>query len=289
MKRCFIFFLFAITAFLFSGCVLESGSADGPIHPLGVWWWNTHLIQDSRYLNFAVRNHVDEIYLARPEQDIRDFGPEIEEFIEKASTRGIKVYLLLGFGYIPYEYPRLQDALRLYKDYQARVPEIRRFDGIHLDIEFHADYPDWKDKDKQPEVLAEYLALIVRLRSEMPGIPMDIDIPAWYDHIVSYRGAERPLYRILIDLVDRVFVMSYRDTAEAMYEIAREEVSYAISVNKPIILGAELESKEGDHVSYMEEGRLYLYKQLELLKDIVNYPKAGASIHHMATWFKLHD
>jgi hypothetical protein len=50
-------------------------------------------------------------------------------------------------------------ALELYKDYQARVPEIRRFDGIHLDIEFHADHPEWNDKDKQTEILTEYLAL----------------------------------------------------------------------------------------------------------------------------------
>jgi hypothetical protein len=289
MKRSPVFSLLAITALLFSGCALDSGSADGPIHPLGVWWWDSHLIQDPKYFDFAVQNHVDEIYLARPERDIRDFGPEIEEFIEKAKKQGIKVYLLLGFGYITYkdeEY--LPDALRLYREYQARVPEIRRYDGIHLDIEFHANHPDWKDKDKQEGILTEYLALILRLRSEIAGI-MEIDIPAWYDQIIPYGGEKRPLYQILIDTVDRVFVMSYRDTAAAMYEIAKEEVSYAISVNKPIMLGAETYSTEGNHVSYMEEGRLYLYEQLKLLEDIVNYPKAGASIHHMKTWYGLHN
>jgi hypothetical protein len=55
------------------------------------------------------------------------------------------------------------------------------------------------------------------------------------------------------------------------------------------MLGAELQSDEGDHVSYMEEGRRYLYEQLALLKDMVNYPKAGASIHHIKTWYELHD
>jgi hypothetical protein len=83
--------------------------------------------------------------------------------------------------------------------------------------------------------------------------------------------------------------MSYRDTAEEMYRIAQEEVRYAVSVDKPIMLGAELQSEEGDHVSYMEEGRLYLYEQLELLKAMVNYPKAGASIHHIKTWYELRD
>jgi hypothetical protein len=272
---------------------MDSDSADGPIHPLGVWWWDSHLIQEPKYFDFAVQNHVDEIYLARPERDIRDFGPEIEEFIEKAKNRGIKVYLLLGFGYINYEDEkylpnarRMDSALRLYKEYQARVPEIRRYDGIHLDIEFHANHPNWRDK--QAELLAEYLALIVRLRSEIAGT-MEIDIPAWYDQVMSYNGAERPLYQILMDIVDRVFVMSYRDTAAEMYNIAKEEVSYAISVNKPIMLGAAIQSEEGDHVSYMEEGRRYLNEQLTLLKDIVNYSRAGASIHHMKIWYELHD
>jgi hypothetical protein len=287
--------LLTIMTLVFSGCAPDSGSAGDPlpspgIHPLGVWWWHGDLIRDPRYLDFAVQNQVDEIYLARPEHGVEDFGPEIEAFIEGAKTRGIRVYLLLGFAYITYEHPRLREALDLYKDYQARVPENRRYDGIHLDIEFHADHPHWNEGTaKQAEILAEYLALIVRLRSEMPETPMDIDIPAWFDQVLPYKGEERPLYRILIDLADRVFVMSYRDTAEAMYGIAREELDYAVSVNKPIMLGAELQSEEGDHVSYMEEGRRYLYGQLGLLKGILNYPRAGVSIHHILTWYDLHD
>jgi hypothetical protein len=184
----------------------------------------------------------------------------------------------------------MQTALRLYKEYQARVPENRRYDGLHLDIEFHADHPEWSNIDKQPEILAEYLALIVRLRSEMPEIPMDIDIPAWLNQVLEYKGEKRPLYQSLIDTVDRVFVMSYRDTAEAMYEIAKEEVSYARQTNKPIMLGAEVsKNQQWDHVSYAEEGKRHLYEQLELLKDIVNYPRAGASIHYMKTWYALQD
>jgi hypothetical protein len=305
MKRRFVFFLVTITAVLFSGCVPDDNSGSGSgsnsgsgsgdnsgsssIHPLGVWWWNADLILNPQYLDFAAQNHVDEIYLARPDHSVQDFGPEIEAFIEQAKRKGIKVYLLLGFGYITYDYPRLRDALLLYGEYQTRVPDGRRFDGIHLDIEFHVDHPDWSNTDKHADILAEYLDLIVQLRSEISGI-MEIDIPAWFDQILSYDGTERPLYQILIDTVDRVFVMSYRDTAEAMYEIASEEVAYARQTNKPIMLGAELgEDEEWDHVSYFEEGRLYLYEQLKLLKDVVNYSKAGASIHHMKTWYELHD
>ena len=292
MKRFFLCSIFPliVIVFLFSTCAPESGSGDGTIHPLGVWWWDTYLIQDARYYDFAVKNHVDEIYLARSERDIADFGPEIEAFIEKARRKGIKVYLLLGFTYITYDNPGLRDALRSYKDYQSRVPANRRYDGLHLDIEFHADEAAWSVEANRNKMLAEYLALIVRLRSEMPDTPMDIDIPFWFDQDVEFKGERRPLYQSLIDTADRVFVMSYRDTAEAMFETAKEEVAYARQKNKPIMLSAETgKDAELDQVSYFEEGGPYLYEQLKLLNGMLNYPKAGVSIHHMKTWYDLRD
>jgi hypothetical protein len=292
VKKHIVFFPFIAAAFLFLGCAPESGPAGDPVHPqglhpLGVWWWDSSLIQDRRYFDFAVENRVDEIYLARPERGIEEFGPEIEAFIEEAKGRGIRVYLLLGFAYITYDYPRLRDALRLYKDYQSRVPEARRFAGIHLDIEFHADEDAWSEGNHD-KMLAEYLALIIRLRSELSETSMDIDIPAWFDQIVENGG--RPLYQVLIDTVDRVFVMAYRDSAEAMYEIAKEEIAYARRTNKPIMLGAEVtKDPQYDHVSYAEEGKRRLYEQLELLKGMADYPGAGTSIHKMETWYALRD
>jgi hypothetical protein len=46
---------------------------------------------------------------------------------------------------------------------------------------------------------------------------------------------------------------------------------------------------EWDHVSYAEESKRHLYEQLELLKGMVNYPGTGVSIHHIKTWYALHD
>jgi hypothetical protein len=82
--------------------------------------------------------------------------------------------------------------------------------------------------------------------------------------------------------------MSYRDTAEKMYEVAKEEIGYAYSVNKPIMLGAETYSTEGDTVSYMEEGKGHLYEQLSLLKDyFLDLSSSGVAIHQILTWYNL--
>jgi hypothetical protein len=289
MKKFPVCFLPVIAALLFSGCSLDSAD-DGPMHPLGVWWWNTDLIQDPRYFNFAVKNHVDEIYLARPALVVEDFGSEIKAFIENAKKRGIKVYLLLGAGYINYDDDELMRiALLKYKEYQKSVPESQRYDGLHLDIEFQGD-PVWSVEADRDRLRQEYLDLMLRFRSEIPG-KIDIDIPFfWFDPVVSYNGEEKPLYEILMDTVDRVFVMSYRDTAESMYETAMEIVECARRKDKPIMLGAlAREVPEATNVSYFEEGNRGLYEQLKALKAIVNYPKAGVAIHHIQTWYDLRD
>jgi hypothetical protein len=294
MKKYPVFFLPVIAALLFSGCSVDSAD-DGPIypleamHPLGVWWWDTDLILDPRYFNFAVENHVDEIYLARPALIVEDFGPEIKAFIENAKKRGIKVYLLLGSGYITYEDELMQIALIKYKEYQESVPESQRYDGLHLDIEFQGD-PAWNVEADRDRLRQEYLDLILRFRAEIPGT-IDVDIPFfWFDPVMSYNGEEKPLYEILMDTVDRVFVMSYRDTAASMYETAEKVVECARRKNKPIMLGAlTREVPEATNVSYFEEGNRGLYEPLEALKDIVNYPKAGVAIHHIETWYDLRN
>jgi hypothetical protein len=55
------------------------------------------------------------------------------------------------------------------------------------------------------------------------------------------------------------------------------------------MLGAELDKDEQwDHVSYFGKSSAYLYEQLSLPKDMVNYPGAGVPIHHMKIWHDLH-
>ncbi|MDR0730639.1 MAG: hypothetical protein LBF63_03155 [Treponema sp.] len=276
--------LVATLAFLLSGCDSDYGSDGGSqgaqekSHPLGVWWWDSALINDRRYLDFAIQNKVDEIYLCT-----ENFDGETRDFIQRANSNGIGVYLLAGdCTYIEDDAP-LQELFSLYRGYQDSVLDTQRFSGVHLDIEPH-QRPDFEEN--RAEILADFLALIVRLQSQMA---VEIDIPFWFDDPVPYKGREKPLYQALIDTVDRVFVMSYRDTAEMMYDVAKEEIAYARRVNKSIMLGAELYSEEGDQVSYMEEGKAYLYGQLDLLRNSLDFLRSGVAIHQIATWYNLPD
>ena len=93
----------------------------------------------------------------------------------------------------------------------------------------------------------------------------------------------------MIDIADRIFLMSYRDSAEAMLDISSEELEYAKNVNKPIILGAETaETSETEIVSYFEEGKIFMQNELEKVK--LALPKnCGISVHHILSWYELRD
>jgi hypothetical protein len=248
----------------------------------GVWWWDNPLISDDRYLHFAAENGVNEIYLSTGK-----LGGAEGTFIEKARTRGIRVFWLQG-DYTYIEDPgEMWGILRDFKAYQASAPEQRRFAGVHLDIE-PQQHPEYGERRRA--ILEKYLDLIMELSAELSGeYPMDIDISSWFDDPLPYRGENVPLYQALIAEANRVFVMSYRDTAEGMFDLAKDEIAVAAALGKTIVLGAELYSEEGDQVSYGEEGRAYMYEQLNLLRAYIDYSSIGIAIHHLKTWFDLKD
>jgi hypothetical protein len=161
-----------------------------------------------------------------------------------------------------------------YLDYQDAYPKAM-FRGVHLDVEPHQD-PDFSDN--REDALLDYSAFVIRACADYGGL--DFDIPFWFDSAV---------YETVISSASRVFVMSYRDTAEAMRDAAAEELAYAKSLDKPVFLCAEIHSDEGDRVSYGEEGKSYMYGELNKLKAFTEYGKLGLAIHHIETWKALKD
>ncbi|MDR3347233.1 MAG: hypothetical protein LBN32_01330, partial [Helicobacteraceae bacterium] len=180
-----LFFAVLLTTFLLNGCGSQGGdNEDNSVK--GVWWWHCNLITDDRYLDFAVDNNINEIYLS-----IR-YPANADEFIEKAHAKGVKVFWLIGDYRYVNDDTELFDILERFKTYQATAPLNRRFAGVHLDIEpnQHHDFTT-----RRQELLKKYLALIIRVSDTMP---IDIDIPASFDDLVAYKGQNMPLYKALI-------------------------------------------------------------------------------------------
>ena len=58
--------------------------------------------------------------------------------------------------------------------------------------------------------------------------------------------------------------------------------------NKIIFLSAETYSTEGDKVSYLEEGKKYMYEQINELRNLIPN-KYGIAIHNIKSWKELKD
>ena len=79
--------------------------------------------------------------------------------------------------------------------------------------------------------------------------------------------------------------MSYRDSAEAIYDVAQDEANYAATVDKPFNFSVET-GEEEDVVTFFEEGATYMYEQLALLRKQLP-SSCGIAVHHIKSWREL--
>ncbi|WP_018628450.1 hypothetical protein [Niabella aurantiaca] len=249
--------------------------------PLGTWWWSTSKRYQDQYLDFAHQNGITEIYFYTV-----DFSEATGAFIENAGSKGIKVFLLAGSYQWIHDRSGFISLMNRYTQYQHSVSSTRRFSGIHLDVEPQQD-PEFRQQ--RAAILQQYIDFVVWACDQYAGTgTIDFDIPFWMDDEVMYKGEKRRLYEAVISTAARVFIMSYRDTAAGMYAVSKEELAFAASQNKQLFLGAETAaSKEGDAVTYVEEGKAYLYGELQKLGTLCGNMNYGVSVHHIQSWYRL--
>lgn len=258
--------------------VLRKDKPNEPQDVMGVWWWNDELDAE-KYLSFAKENKINEIYYCSSKLDTNT-----SKFIELANKSNISVYWLQG------EYQWLDNSSGLvrridrYYQYQRNYPNSK-FSGIHLDIEPHQN-PDFETK--REELILKLIELADFLDKTYIDISFDYDIPFWLNDNITYNDLNCPAYQHLINIADRVFVMSYRDTVDDIISVANEELSFAESVNKKIFLSVECSSNEGDKVSFMEEGKSVMKEELSVIKERLG-SKVGIAIHNIKSWYDMKE
>lgn len=260
------------SAFVFSGC-----SADAQ-PTLGTWWWYDGLNAE-KYLNFASENGVTEIYFCTSK-----FNNSTQNFISLANSKNIDVYWLAGEHEWLIDSSKLINQINNYINYQ-NSHKSAQFKGVHLDIEPH-QREDFNTNRAQ--LIYNLIDLASTLKTQYPTVKFDYDLPFWLDDEITYNNQTKPAYCFMIDTAHRVFVMSYRDTAEGILKIAKEEISYAKEQNKQLVLCVETNSTEGDNVSFKEEGKRVMQQELDKLKKQIP-SNFGTAIHNIKTWYDLHD
>lgn len=250
--------------------------------PRAMWHWDPlPLLQDlsmqEDFFRFCQRERIRSVWLQLPTRIVRSPGTDrksgqppggnvhveildpagLRSFLASAHRKGIRVEALDGAP----EYSvrknhsvplAIVDAVISFN--RAGGPG-ERFDGVHFDNEPYL-LVGWHIPEVRKTILTEFLELNlecqkrIRARSDMV---YGIDIPFWFQSIdpdtgevvapVSFRGVEKAASFHLIDMLDSVGVMNYRnvaDGADGMLAHGLELLAYAKKAGKAkIFLGVE--------------------------------------------------
>ncbi|MBI4335085.1 MAG: hypothetical protein HY589_00340 [Candidatus Omnitrophica bacterium] len=280
-------------------------SADEYIEPpRAMWVWDVKTPSSreatGRLIDFCGAKKINRVYLAAysfNEENSRNF----RQFNQRAHANGIYVHALGGdprWGLERYHQQPLRWIEEILSFNRASRP-AERFDGIQNDTEVYLLGRPWEENKQR--ILKEYLDLnrkIVELREiEEADIAYACDIPFWYDDdpsiTVDWNGAVKPPSFHILDTVDSVTVMDYRnfsDGPNGSIALTRNEIEYAGSVKKKVYIGQE--TKEGLYPEYITFGGLSeqaMEKQIKkLVEAYINNPGfAGIAIHHYTSYRKL--
>ncbi len=180
---------------------------------------------------------------------------ELKVFIRNSSKNNIKIHALDGYpDWVMrerhHEPMALCDAIC---EYNKGVSKEEKFYGIHLDNE-----PYLMIGFKSPfrnKIYKEYIELNDKLQSlvdKSSGMVFGIDIPFFLEEAdektgeiakIKYKGKTKPVSYHLLDIVDNVGIMAYRDFAygaDGVILHSEDEIKYADKVNKNVYIGLEL-------------------------------------------------
>lgn len=266
--------------------LMDSLGKSKPIQ-LATWLWDTTLIQKA----------PNQVISSLKEEGIRSLYLYIDrtipmnhyrEFIRNASEEHIEVYALQGEpNWATDAGEQKSSELRIWlNDYRQAAQQKEQFAGIHLDVEPYL-LTEWKTH--QMQVIVHYQKLINSWKREAMVYPqgLGLDIPFWYDEV---RLSQQSLFEWVMDRVDSVTIMSYRNQVEGsngILEITSSERNYAKATGKKLYLGVETEpSHEGEHISIDS----YPALKQTLAELWGKVPEVeGISIHHFGSWSQLKE
>ncbi|MGE7687587.1 amidase [Lysinibacillus sp. NPDC097214] len=255
------------------------------------WLWDTTKIveDESGVLSFLEDKQVKKLYL-QINSDIA--SNDYKSFIDKATSKGIKVYALDGSAsWVSAEGYNMQDQLFDWlHTYNENAAATERFSGVHLDVEPYLN-SGWSSN--QVKTIESYQELLTRAKGDTDRLqlPLEVDMPFWFDE-VSYNNqfGQGLLADWVIDQVESVSIMAYRDAAKDIIKIVEHEIDYAKKVNKSIVIGVETgASDEGDNITFYDDGEAYMNKQLaQVHKQYANKTSYnGFAIHHVDSWMNM--
>ncbi|MHC1684878.1 MAG: hypothetical protein AB6733_18375 [Clostridiaceae bacterium] len=262
--------------------------------PLSTWLWNTgDIVQNSdKILKFSSTKGVKVIYL-QVNYDISTNA--YKTFISKASSQNISVQALNGSP--NWIFPNGQATQKRFFDwltnYQNSARESEKFKGVHLDVEPYVNTL----YEKSPNIVIEgYQSFLLSSinRSNLLKLPMNIDIPFWFDEVkYSNKYGSGILVDWILRNVKQVTIMAYRNTStgnNGIIKLISNEMNLAKKYNAKITVAVEThKSSEGSHISFYGMGQTKMQQQLDM---VYNYYRSyssfsGFAVHDINNWMLL--
>ncbi|PJO45582.1 amidase [Lysinibacillus xylanilyticus] len=287
LSKAIIVFIVTIVSTL----VLSMGKVDAmAMQDRATWLWDTTKIveDESGVLSFLESKKVNKLYLQINSDIASNY---YKSFIDKATAKGIKVYALDGSeSWVSIEGYKMQDQLDWLHTYNENAAATEQFSGVHLDVEPYLN-SGWGSN--QAKTIESYQALLTRAKgaTDRLHLPLEVDMPFWFDEI-TYKNqfGKGLLADWVIDQVESVSIMAYRDAAKDIINIVEHEINYAKKVKKSIVIGVETgASYEGENITFYDDGEAYMNKQLAQVHQQYANKKSynGFAIHHVDGWMNM--
>jgi hypothetical protein len=300
--------------------ILPLMDVGGQVTPTrGLWVWEaTPLLNDLNeqrsFFDFCERKGVGVVGI---QIETSKVGPERrltnasrwKEFLTEASRRRMRLHALDGSPRyaLPSEHETVLSIVNAVIAFNASVSSTERFYGIHFDIEPYL-LEEWKDPRTRERLLADYLAVNERAakRARAGGLVYGVDVPFWWKAIdadtgeavttTTFHGIRKTAVEHLLDVVDNVGVMAYRNVAAGPDGIITDALDTLNAADAAgdvrAFVGVETEKvRDGvpEKVTFAGKSLEEFHAQINAVDDVfVGRPSyAGIAIHRYATFREM--
>jgi hypothetical protein len=293
MASCLVLFVLLFTNF---SPALVSTAASLPSNKVkATWLWNTSLIStlDGRnsVLQFAKEQQISRIYLqVNPGTAKSAYGA----FIKAASAAGIQIHALDGAPdwIMPEKRQRITDTVNWVKTYNNSVTAQERFTGIQVDIEPYV-LPDWNtNREATVTRWLEAITLFATETKKDSVLNTNAALPFWLDEVTVTGNGGGSLIEAMMNQLDEVTLMSYRDQAQALVEITSNKLTLGDRLGKKVFVAVETNpTSEPAYITFYEEGRAKMELELAAVDNSlkVHSSYAGIAVHDYAGWRNLKE
>ncbi|SFQ15007.1 hypothetical protein [Salibacterium halotolerans] len=255
-----------------------------------IWEAETLINEEDSIIEFAKEKNINLLYtrldLSRPHS-------AYSNFVEKANAEGIEVHAMGGHPSwaLKEEESRMLNLVNYVKEYNDSVEEGQKFAGIHLDIEPYTE-PSWAEN--QQDILSQWMdniELFVKETKRETNLEASMDLAMWFDTTKTPGQPDKSFSEWVISKMDHTSVMAFRDKAEGsggILDMARNEIEYAESVNKEVIISVEIKENEANpQISFHDEGASFMEAQLDIVDNrLTSYSSYQGYVVHAYRYWK---